>query len=148
MNKQKTATFIGHSECYKVTDEQIKQEIIKLIDLGVTNFISGGQGNFDKKCGYLVHKLKKDYPQIKNILVIPYLTFKIYDKTIFDEIIYPDGFENLYFKAAIPERNKYLVDNSNYAICYISHTFGGAFKTYTTAKNKKLNIINLGELKL
>lgn len=31
MNKQKTATFIGHSECYKVTDEQIKQEIIKLL---------------------------------------------------------------------------------------------------------------------
>lgn len=146
MNKEKTATFIGHSECYKVADERIKQEIIKLIDLGVINFISGGQGNFDRKCAYIVHKLKKSYPDIRNILVIPYLTFK-YDKDLFDEIIYPEGFEYKHFKSAIPARNKYLVDNSNYAICYISYNFGGAFKTYNIAIKNKLNIINLGEWK-
>lgn len=73
-----------------------------------------------------------------------YLSFNVYDKELFDSIIYPDGFEKYNFKSAIPARNRYMVDNSGYAICFVTHSWGGAAKTYERAKKKKLKIINLG----
>ena len=48
MSKENTAVFIGHNECYGVTSEQIKEAIVSLIDKGVTEFLSGGQGGFDR----------------------------------------------------------------------------------------------------
>ena len=107
MSNENAAVFIGHSECYGITSEMVTAEIIKLIDKGVIYFLSGGQGGFDRLCAGCVYRLKKQYPQIQNILVIPYLTFNVFDKDIFDEIVYPEGFENYHFKSAIPARNKY-----------------------------------------
>lgn len=61
MSKENTAVFIGHNECYGVTSEQIKEAIVSLIDKGVTEFLSGGQGGFDRLCGRCVYELKKEY---------------------------------------------------------------------------------------
>ena len=139
-----TAVFIGHNECYGVSTQQVEQVIIDHIQKGVTVFMSGGQGGFDRLCAGCVHRLKKQYPDIINCLVIPYLTFTVFDKDIFDNIIYPDGFEKYHFKAAIPARNRYMVDNAAFAICYVTHGWGSAAKTYERAIKKKLNVINLG----
>lgn len=76
MSKENTAVFIGHNECYGVTSEQIKEAIVSLIDKGVTEFLSGGQGGFDRLCGRCVYELKKEYPHISNYLVIPYKQFR------------------------------------------------------------------------
>lgn len=144
MNERYTATFIGHSECYGVTEENIKSAIRELVGKGVTEFLSGGMGQFDRMCAGAVNALKKDYPQIRNILVIPYLSFAVAQADdFFDQILYPEGFEKYHFKSAIPARNKYLVDNSAYAICYITHDWGGAAKTYDYAVKNGLQIINL-----
>lgn len=62
MSKENTAVFIGHNECYGVTSEQIKGAIVSLIDKGVTDFLSGGQGGFDRLCGRCVYEVKKQYP--------------------------------------------------------------------------------------
>lgn len=140
-----TATFIGHNDCFGVSEIQVKEAIRELINQGVTDFLNGGQGGFDRLCAKCVFDLKNEYPQIKNYLVIPYLSFNVFNKDYFDSIIYPDGFEKYHFKAAIPARNKYLVDNSGYAICYVKHGWGGAAKTFEKALKKELHIINLGE---
>lgn len=66
--------------------------------------MSGGQGGFDRLCGRCVYELKKEYPHISNYLVIPYLSFNVYNSELFDSIIYPDDFEKYHFKAAIPAR--------------------------------------------
>ena len=145
MAKEQTATFIGHKECYGVSSEQVREEIIKLIENGVTDFLSGGMGSFDWMCARIVFELKKTYPYIHNYLVIPYLTFTILEEKYFDSIIYPEGFEKYHFKSAIPARNKYLVDNSAYAICYVTHGWGGAAQTFEKAVKKGLTVINLGE---
>ncbi len=145
MNLYTSATFIGHNKCYGISEENVKQAIIKLIELGVTDFLSGGQGGFDRMCACCVSKLKVKYPHIRNILVIPYLSFNVFNKEIFDTILYPKDFEKYHFKAAIPARNKYMVDNSCFAICYVVHSWGGAAKTYETARKRGLRIINLGK---
>lgn len=89
MSKENTAVFIGHNECYGVTSEQIKEAIVSLIDKGVTEFLSGGQGGFDRLCGRCVYELKKEYPHISNYLVIPYIktstsyVIKVYEVSTF-----------------------------------------------------------------
>ena len=138
-----TVTFIGHSNCYEVSEAIVKREIEKLIKEGVCCFISGGQGGFDRLCARCVFELKQKYPYIKNDLFIPYLNFNIFDKKIFDTILYPEGFENLYFKAAIVAKNEYLIKNSDVALCYIRHQWGGAAKTYEKAIKKGITLINL-----
>ena len=143
MEKSKTATFIGHSDCNEISKTAIKNEIEKLIDMGIYNFISGGQGGFDRLCARCVYELKQAYPQIKNYLVIPYLNFNIFIKEIFDCIIYPEGLEKLYFKSAIVAKNNYLIENSRYAVCYIRHSWGGAAMTYEKAKSKGITILDI-----
>ena len=101
-------------------------------------------GGFDWMYAHIVFDLKKKYPQIRNYLVIPYLSFNIRKPKYFDSVIYPEGFEKYHFKAAIPARNRYLIDNSAYAICYVTHGWGGAAQTFERAKKKGLEIINLG----
>ena len=78
MSLEATATFIGHNDCYGITENQVKDAIRELIEKGVTDFLSGGQGGFDRLCGRCVYELKREYPQIKNYLVIPYLSFCVY----------------------------------------------------------------------
>ena len=55
-----------------------------------------------------------------------------------------EGFEKYHFKAAIPARNRYLVDNAAYALCYVTHGWGGAAQTLERAQKNGLTIINLG----
>lgn len=143
----KTATFIGHRDCFNLDMEALATEIEKLILDGYTRFLSGGMGGFDWICAQQVYDFKSRYPHIENWLVIPYLTFSIRNKMLFDEILYPEGFEKYHFKAAIPKRNQYLVDHSSAAICYVDHGWGGAAKTYERAVKKGLKTINLGQYK-
>ena len=144
LKKETTATFIGRNECYGVKKSEIIKAIEKLIGEGVTDFISGGQGGFDRLSARCVFELKSKYPFVQNHLVIPYFSFNIFEKSIFDSIIYPEGFEKYHFKAAIPKRNQYLVQNASYAICYVTHSWGGAAKTYEYACKNGLYIIKIG----
>lgn len=72
MALETTATFIGHNECFGLSAEKLKNAIRELIEKGVTDFLSGGQGGFDRLCGRCVYELKKEYPHINNYLIIPY----------------------------------------------------------------------------
>ena len=143
MQKEKTALFIGHDEPYGIEYEaKVTEAIVSLIDRGVETFLCGGMGQFDWLCARVAHKLKKQYPQIQVLLVIPYLTFNILDREYFDDVVYPD-LEKYYFKQAIIERNKYMIANSGFAICHVTHSWGGAAATYKKAKRQKLEILDL-----
>ncbi len=145
MKKENTALFIGNRACYGVNLESIKEAILYAIDSGITTFLSGGQGYFDEVCAKTVYQLKESYPHIKNILMIPYKNFHIFDKTIFDEIVYPfDAYESssLTYRNAIPERNRVMVMRSTMAISYVYRN-GGASKTFDLAQANGLEIIDL-----
>ena len=146
MDKSKTAVIIGHSECREISEAAVEAAIELLINSGVTLFLSGGMGGFDRLCAGAIHRIKKTHPEICSDIVIPYLSFQIFERNYFDHIIYPEGFEKYYFKAAIPARNTYMVRNSGFALCYVSHDWGGAARTYQQAIKMNLHIINLGTL--
>ena len=98
MKRETTATFIGHNECYGVSKTDLQNEIKKLIEMGVTDFISGGQGGFDRLSARCVYELKTKYPSIQNHLVIPYLSLyyrvvviisSVWFVYLYSKIIYP-----------------------------------------------------------
>jgi len=141
--KKKTALFIGHRDCFGINRNVLEAVIENEIKNGIVYFLSGGQGDFDRISASAVYALKEKYPHIKNYLVMPYQNFNVFDREIFDEIFYPMSLNGVPYKAAIPRRNRYMVNNASTAICYIMHTMGGAGDTFFYAENKKLKIINI-----
>ena len=145
MLKQTTATVIGHNECSDVDTEHLRSELIKLIDSGVTTFISGGTGGFDRLCARVIHDLKKTFPHIRSYIVIPYLDQKIFEPSYFDGSEFPECLESVPYRFRISHRNRYMVQNAAYAVCFVTHGFGGAAKTYRYATNQGLHIIDINK---
>ena len=146
MNRETTAIFIGHRDCTGLDSAKVEQVVCRLVSYGVSDFLCGGMGGFDWMCARAVYRCKSACPQLHSYLVIPYLTFRILHREYFDAVLYPEGFEKHHFKAAIPARNRYMVEHAAYALCYVEHTWGGAAQTYKMAVKKGLTVLNLGEL--
>lgn len=149
MGNKKSAVFIGHRNCPGIDSERMMPFIEMLIAEGIDTFYNGGMGQFDRTAAFAVNKLKTKYPNIKNILVIPYQSFRIVNKEMFDEIIMPFAEQresNVFFIGAIPTRNHYMVESSSYALCYVSGAPGGATDTYKYAQDKGLKLFNLYNL--
>lgn len=110
------------------------QRITGLIKMGVTEFYSGGMGRFDKMCERIVKAMGG------KIIYIPYnrKCIKMMDKAWYDDIFCPLG-DKEYEKYDIPDRNKWMVENADIALCYV-YKDGGAFKTmnYALKLNKRI----------
>lgn len=153
--KNKTCCFSGHriipSEEKKKIQKTLKNKIIELIDSGVIYFGTGGALGFDTIVAKTILKLKKSYPQIKLIIVIPCLEqqkfWSVKDKIQY-EIIKKSAdkikiLSDKYYKGCMQQRNRHLVDNSSYLICYKRKNTGGTVYTYNYAKKKNLHIIEI-----
>lgn len=138
--KENAAVFIGQSDVFELDIELLTKEITMN---GITTFYSGKMGGFDRVSSGVVHRLKNTYTHIKNYLVIPYLSFNVFDKKIFDEIIFPEQLEGVSYKAAISRRNKYMIEQSGTAICFVKHSVGGSAKSLEIAVKKGLNIVHI-----
>ena len=135
--------FIGHKEAFCDTGK-IRDAIVELIEKnGLTEFLLGGMGQFDMICARILCELKKKYRFLRVYLVIPHLGFRVTDIECYDEIIFPQELEGVFFKQCIPRRNQYMVDHAAVAICYVKHSWGGAYQTYRYAKEKGLYIIDI-----
>lgn len=138
-----TAIFIGHAECPGLKPDLVEEAIRKLIEGGVDHFLCGGKGQFDNLCAALVHRLKREFPQITSELVLPYPGFDIPDPGFYDGLIAPEGYEAWYKKAVYEKRNKYLVEHADIALCYVNHSWGGAAKTLKLAEKRGLTVVRL-----
>lgn len=147
MDKLHSAVFIGHADCFSSMSESLIELYLEpLVRNGITNFYCGGMGDFDMYAAHAVDHLKKHYPEIKNILVIPYKNITVPDQKIFDEVIYPFApgeINNINYRSAIPKRNQYMVNCSAFAVCYVTHKTKGSYKTLEYAKKQNLSIIEI-----
>ena len=146
MDKNKTALFIGHRDCYELSVDDIIPAIQEAIEYGTTDFLNGGQGLFDHLCAKAINALKKQYPYIKIHLIAPYPSLKAEDESLFDDIsLYaPERYiEKVGYRRAIPQRNEWMIDNASVAICYVKHPSTGSYKTMQKAQTKGLKVINV-----
>ena len=145
-----TVTFCGHSDYTgTVEDEQrIISILTEIVGDRKAQLYLGGYGSFDefaRKCG---RKYQETHPNTSLIFVTPYITVDYqknhleYSKELYDEILYP-SLEEKPLKFAISYRNKWMVENADYVIAYITHEWGGAYKTYKHAKKKQKQIFNI-----
>lgn len=147
--------FTGHRKIpnYDIPHIQKNLEILvkKLILQGVVNFYVGGALGFDTIAGKTIIKLKQYYPNIKLILALPCKNqsslwsandVKIYENIIVkaDKIIYVS---EKYFKGCMHKRNRFMVDNSDFCIFYLTCSTGGTYYTVNYAKQKNLNLIDI-----
>ena len=142
----KSVVIIGHSVIDNLNENEVSDRLELLINQGYSRFLCGGMGEFDMLCARCLFQLKKKYSNVKCFLVIPYLTASLQNSNYFDEIIYPDGFEKYHYKSAIIQRNRYMVNKSSVAFCYVCYNFGGATKTFNYAKKQGLQIVNMGTI--
>ena len=147
-------SFCGHSTY--ITNEQDKLMILELLEkLGKNeqiDFYLGGYGNFDSFARLCATEYQKTHPDSKLFFITPYLDDHYskleYAEELYDGTIYPE-LENVPRRYAISKRNEWIVNHSDYVIAYISHTFGGAYKTLLYAKKHDKPYTNLnGDIEL
>lgn len=131
--------FIGHRDASGI-DEQIQNEINKLLSQNYSTFYSGGMGCFDKTC----EKIAKQSGGM--IVYIPYSRriIKPQDREWYDDIYIPFK-DKPYSKYDIPNRNKKLVALCDVLLCYV-YKPGGASKTMEYARRLNIPIINIATM--
>ena len=137
-------TFFGHSDCNRLDEDVLQRTIEDLIAQGVDTFYVGNHGNFDSAVFSCLMRLKDTYPRISFAVVLAYLPIQ---KSEYDHYhgysMYPEIEEGPQ-RFAIERRNKWMIQASDWCIVQIDRAFGGAYKFARMAKNRGLQVINLG----
>lgn len=141
-------SFFGHSSfCGRA---EYKQAVMNLLESVIgedkVDFYLGGYGGFDSFVYECCKEYKNAHPSASLIFVTPYLD-ENYNKNRFakgdyDAVFYPH-IENIPKRYALIYRNRYMVENSDVIIVYISREFGGAYRAYSYAIKKNKIIHNI-----
>lgn len=153
-----TCCFTGHRalppEERGAIAYQLEQTVIMLIQAGIRFFGAGGARGFDTLAAQTILKLRRRYPHIKLILVLPCLSqtqgwrdedIKVYEsiKTAADKVTYTS---EKYTQGCMHKRNRHLVDHSSICVCYLTEDRGGTAYTVNYAKKQGLTVINLADV--
>ena len=148
---RKSCFFIGHREAseeiYPALYAAVEQHIV---EYGVTEFIVGHYGGFDRLSASAVKAAKQFYPDVKLILLLPYHPAErpIPTPDGFDGTFYPPGMESVPRKVAIVRANRYVVDHVDYLIAYAWHPASNARELLEYAKRReKRDLISITSIK-
>ena len=143
-NKEKTCCFFGHREVTHNIKDKLTEIIEKLItEDGVTEFYVGHQGQFDSMVYSVLKEFKAKYPQIRYAVVLAYMPDEHIKEVYGEDTLFPDGLEFVPKKFAISKRNDWMIQQSDFAVCYVYKVTGGAAKFREKTKKRKLRIIDV-----
>ena len=135
----KSCFFIGHREAseeiYPALYAAVGQHIV---EYGVTEFIVGHYGGFDRLAASAVKAAKHFHSEVKLTLLLLYHPAEqpIPRPDGFDGTFYPPGMESVPRKAAIIRANRYAVDHVDYLIAYVWYPASNARKLVEYAKRR------------
>ena len=138
---KKRCFLIGHHDAPESIYPALQREIERHItELGVTEFIVGHYGNFDRMAARALVAAKQIHPEISLWLLLPYhpAEQKVDVPKVFDGSFYPEGMEKVPRRLAILRANQYVVDHVNFLIAYIRYTGSNSHKLVEAAKRKNL----------
>jgi len=156
--KEKTVCFTGHrkipSESIPELSRRLKNILFRLIEEEYMYFGAGGALGFDTLAAQCVLSLRKWYPHIKLILVLPCTAqtkgwskddIAVYEeiKNQADKVVYTS---HNYFRGCMFKRNRHLVNGSSVCIAYLTQEKGGTAYTVNYAKEQGLTVINLASV--
>ena len=144
-----TCCFFGHKDTPSSVYEKLEEAVEKIIvEDGVSSFLVGNQGQFDSMALSALRKLKLKYPHINYNVVLAYMPAEkeVWNPYEYGETMLPEGIESVHPRYAISWRNKWMVNESDMVICYITHGWGGAAKYAELANKHNKTILNIGLL--
>ena len=138
-------TFFGHKDTPKEIEPTLRSTLIDLIEnKNVNVFFVGNNGNFDTMVRRQLEDLSHVYPITYNV-VLAYLPT---EKNKYDDLthtIYPEGLETVPRRFAISWRNKWMIQQSDIVVTYVTHSFGGAAQFKEMAVRQGKIVIELSE---
>jgi uncharacterized phage-like protein YoqJ len=158
-NNKKAVCFTGHRHIPRqdalLIPGILKRILEELIQKGVCIFKAGGAIGFDTIAALCVLELKEKYPDISLELILPCREqTKLWNedgKLVYDHILSNaervEYVSDSYTSWCMHERNRRLVEGSDYCIAYLTHSGGGTAYTYAYALQQGLEVINLNEYK-
>lgn len=149
---KKTCFFIGHREAGENLKEPLAQAVERHIAAyGVTDFVIGQYGGFDRLATRVVIEAKRQHPEICLTLLLPYHPAErpIDTPPGFDGTFYPPRMETVPRHVAIVRANRYMVDNSDFLIGYVWHPASNARNLLDYARKREkrglIHVENLGD---
>lgn len=133
-----SCTFFGHRDCSISIKASLRAVIMKLIENdNVDTFYIGNHGSFDHYVLSLIKELSFLYPHIQYAVVLN----RIPDTAADVNSILPEGIETIHPRFTISWRNKWMIEHSDYVVCYVVRAWGGAYQFSELAKKKNKKII-------
>lgn len=140
-----TVTFFGHKDTSKEIEPTLRSTLIDLIENhDATEFYVGNNGNFDTMARHQLEELSHTYP-ITYSVVLAYLPTKKSEYDDFTNTIYPEGIETAPKRFAISWRNKWMIEQADIVVTYVTHSFGGAAQFKELAERQGKTVIELIE---
>ena len=140
-----TVTFFGHKDTPKEFEPTLRATLVDLIENhGATEFYVGNNGNFDTIVRRQLENLSQTYPITYNV-VLAYLPTKKSEYDGFTNTLLPEGIETAPKRFAISYRNKWMVEQSDVVVTYVTHSFGGAAQFKELAERQGKIVIELSE---
>ena len=139
--RAQTCCFTGHrdipTEVKPYIAKQLECILRNLIGEGIRYFGSGGARGFDLMAADTVLQLKREFPHIKLIMVLPCRgqtrewkrgDLWHYERVLTqaDKVIYV---QEEYTPGCMQKRNRHLVDNTSVCVAYCTRRYGGSAYT-------------------
>lgn len=153
--REQTCCFTGHrdisTEVKPYIAKQLERILRNLIGEGIRYFGSGGARGFDLMAADAVLQLKKEFPHIRMIMVLPCLDqtrgwrgedLRHYERVLSqaDKVVYV---QEKYTPGCMQKRNCHLVDNSSVCVAYCTRNTGGTAYTVKYANKNQVYVILL-----
>ncbi|MBR5572140.1 MAG: hypothetical protein IKV99_05805 [Oscillospiraceae bacterium] len=136
----KRCFFIGHRETGEEIFPLLLREVEKHITAyGVTEFVVGNYGGFDRMAARAVIDAKQRHPHVSLSLLLPYhpAEHPVVLPAGFDDSYYPDGMEHTPRRFAIVQANRRMISCSDYLIAYVWHPASNAEKILNYAQRQE-----------
>lgn len=136
--------FWGHKDTPADVKDSLHTAIEELItEHGVSTFYVGNQGAFDSYVRSALRQLQEKKPHIRYAVVLAYMPGEVSEYDDHSDTMLPEGIEEVHPRYAIDWRNRWMLRESQYVICYIHHHWGGAAKYVQMAQRQGKTVINL-----
>ena len=140
----RAACFFGHRDVTNDIRSKLQFIIEQLItEEQINSFYVGHQGQFDSMVYSVLKEMKVKYPHIRYIVVLAYMPDEHINELYGEDTIYPEGLETVPRRFAISKRNDWMIQQSDYAVCYVHKITGGAAKFREKAEKKGLKVIDV-----
>lgn len=134
-------TFFGHRDCPETIRPKLRNELTRLItEHRVDMFYIGNQGCFDALVRSVLRELQEEYP-LYYAVVLAYMPQQGHED--YSDTMLPEGIESVHPRYAISWRNNWMLQQSEYVVAYVTHSWGGAAQFVSKARSLCKGIIEI-----